>query len=166
LKRLAEDIDALAEKDEDYLRLSRQIEEMRRNAAAALYGICRDFVTTLNRLLANGELLLDPEQFSPSTFTDNGLNLIQISIRGRILQVTFSATPELVCTEDFRIPYTLSGTVRAFNQELLEKEVIEEHQLFYTVENKQRMWRFFDPRTYRSGEFDEDFLISLMEQLI
>jgi len=26
--------------------------------------------------------------------------------------------------------------------------------------------RFFDPRTYRSGPFDQEYLTSLMEQLI
>ena len=28
------------------------------------------------------------------------------------------------------------------------------------------MWRFFDARTYRSGEFDQEYLIGLMEQLL
>jgi len=28
------------------------------------------------------------------------------------------------------------------------------------------MWRFFDARTYRSGPFDENYLVGLMEQLI
>jgi hypothetical protein len=28
------------------------------------------------------------------------------------------------------------------------------------------MWRFFDARTYRSGPFDQEYLIGLMEQLL
>jgi len=64
------------------------------------------------------------------------------------------------------VPYTLEGTVRAFNQELLEKDLIEEQLIFYTLEGKQGMWRFFDARTYRSGPFDLEYLIALMEQLI
>jgi len=28
------------------------------------------------------------------------------------------------------------------------------------------MWRYFDARTYRSGAFDRDYLISLMDQLL
>jgi hypothetical protein len=166
LKRLAQDIDALAEKDADVRRLTGQIDEMRRTAARELYIVCRDFVNSVNRLLSKGELLLDPEEFAEATFQEDTVNLIQMSVRGRILQVAFSATPELVSTEDFRIPYTLAGSVRAFNQDLLEKLIIEEQLVFYTVEKDRKMWRFFDPRTYRSGTLDQEYLISVMEQLI
>ena len=55
-----------------------------------------------------------------------------MNVRGRILQVAFEATVELVSTEDFRVPYTLHGSVRAFNQELLDKDIIEE-QLIFTL---------------------------------
>jgi hypothetical protein len=34
------------------------------------------------------------------------------------------------------------------------------------VEKTGNMWRFFDARTYRTGAFDGDYLISLMEQLV
>jgi threonyl-tRNA synthetase len=64
------------------------------------------------------------------------------------------------------VPYTLSGFVRAFNQELLEQEIIEEQLVFYTIEKDRKLWRFFDPRTYRSGTLDQDYLVSVMEQLI
>ena len=166
LKRLAQDIDALAEKDAEVLRLSRQIDQVRRTAASELYAICRDFVNSVNGLLSKGELLLDPDPFSEASFQEDAVNLIQISVRGRILQIAYSATPELVSTEDFRIPYTLAGSVRAFNQELLDKEIIEEQLVFYTVEKDRKMWRFFDPRTYRSGTLDQEYLVSVMEQLI
>jgi hypothetical protein len=139
---------------------------VRRAAASELYAICRDFVNSLNRLMAKGELMLDPEEFSDSSFQEDAVNLLQISVRGRILQVAYSATPELVSTEDFRVPYTLAGAVRAFNQELLDKEIIEEQLVFYTVEKDRRMWRYFDPRTYRSGTLDQEYLVSVMEQLI
>ena len=109
---------------------------------------------------------LDPSSFAEGAFQEHTANLIQINVRGRILQVSFYATPELVSTEDFRVPYTLEGCVRAFNQELLEKDLIEEQLLFYTLENAKKMWRFFDARTYRSGPFDQEYLIGLMEQLI
>jgi hypothetical protein len=166
MKRLAESIEALAEKDEGYRRLSRQMEEVRRNAAIELHTICRDFVNCLNRLMAKTELLLDPEHFSEAAYRPDALNLIQISVRGRILQITFTPTPDLVSTEDFRIPYTLAGSVRAFNQELLNKDLIEEQLMFYTVEKNRSMWRYFDPRTYRSGTLDQEYLVSVMEQLI
>jgi hypothetical protein len=89
-----------------------------------------------------------------------------MNIRGRILQVEFEVTPELVSTEDFRVPYTLQGFVRGFNQELLEKDLIEEQLIFYTLEEPQPIWRFFDVRTHRSGPLDQDYLASLMERLV
>jgi hypothetical protein len=166
LKRLAESIDALAEKDEGSLRRAREIAGFRQAAAADLYAICADFVSSVNRLLARAEVVLDPPGYNGSSFQDDLVNLVQINVRGRILQISFSATAELVSTEDFRVPYILQGTVHAFNQELLEKDIIEEQLIFYTVENHKRMWRFFDARTYRSGPFDQEYLIGLMEQLL
>ena len=118
----------------------------------------------INQLTAGGALTLDPP--NPSHLREEVRNLIQINVRGRILQVEFEATDELVSTEDFRIPYTMQGTVRTFNQELLDKDLIEEQLIFFTLEKEKKMWRFFDARTYRSGPFDQEYLISLMEQLI
>ena len=166
LKRLARSIDALAEKDEGFLRRAREIAALRQAAAADLYAICADFVGAVNRLLARMEIELDPPGFGSSSFQEDLVNLVQINVRGRILQVAFSATPELISTEDFRVPYTLQGTIRAFNQELLEKDIIEEQLIFYTLEDHKQMWRFFDARTYRSGPFDQEYLIGLMEQLL
>lgn len=166
MKKLASSIEALAEKDDQLVKLAAEMAALRAAAAIELHTICRDFVQALNRLLAKAELTLDPEPFTVDMFHQDSVNLLQINVRGRILQVEFNATRELVSTEDFRVPYTMSGSVRAFNQELLEKEIIEEQLLFYTVEKDRKMWRFFDPRTYRSGAFDQDYLISVMEQLI
>ena len=166
LKRLAESIEALAEKDEVVLRHSREVAALRRSAAGGLYAICADFVNSVNRLLTRSEVQLDPRGFSESDFQEDSANLFQINARGRILLVSFRATPELVSTEDFRIPYTLEGTIRAFNQALLDKNIIDEQLLFYTLEKEKRLWRFFDARTYRSGPFDQEYLMSLMEQLI
>ena len=109
---------------------------------------------------------LDPQELAHDGFLENGSNLFQINARGRILQVEFKATAELVSTEEFRVPYTLEGTVRAFNQSLLDKDLIEEQLLFYTLEEHRKMWRFFDARTYRTGPFDREYLISLMEEIV
>jgi hypothetical protein len=166
LKRLAASIDALAEKDESFLRRAREIASLRQAAAADIYAICADFVNSVNRLLARTEVVLDPPSYNGNCFQEDLINLVQVNVRGRILQVSFSATPELVSTEDFRVPYILEGTVRAFNQELLDKDIIEEQLIFYTLENHKKMWRFFDARTYRSGPFDQEYLIGLMEQLL
>ena len=165
-KRLAQSIDALAEKDENFLRHAREIAELRRNAAAGLHAICSGFVGSLNRLLSRSEIVLDPPEFSPNAFQEEAKNLFQINVQGRILQVEFEAAPGLISTEDLRLPYTLQGVVRAFNQELLDRSLIEEQLLFYTLEKEKKMWRFFDARTYRSGPFDQEYLISLMEQLL
>jgi len=166
LKRLAEHIDGLADKDEQSIQHAQQVAEFRRLAAAELHGICASFVDRLNRLLTRGVVVLDPPVFTEEAYRDETANLIQMNVRGRILQVEFQSTPELVSTEDFRIPYIISGSVRAFNQVLLDHDTIEEQLLFYTLEKRLRMWRFFDARTYRSGPFDEDYLVSLMEQLL
>ena len=166
MKRLAENIEALADKDERFLRRANEVAALRRAAAADLYAICADFVASVNRLLAHSEVELDPAGYAVDSFQEEALNLVQINVRGRILQISFVATPELVSTEEFRVPYTLNGTVRAFNQELLDKDIIEEQLIFYTLENDKKMWRFFDARTYRSGPFDQEYLIGLMEQLL
>jgi hypothetical protein len=120
----------------------------------------------LNRLLERSEVRLDPETFDANLFDPEMSTLIQIHVRGRILQISFTATPELVSTEEFRIPYILEGSVRAFSQKLLDKDLIEEQLLFYTLEGRGQMWRYFDTRTYRSGLFDHEFLAGVMEQVI
>jgi hypothetical protein len=166
LRRLAERIRALSGKDEEALRHAREITALRRAAAATLFQTCAGFVHDVNALVANPELTLDPTEFDQDRFQEDTTNLIQINLRGRILQVSYQATIELLSTEDFRIPYTLEGTIRAFSQELLDKDMIEEQLIFYTVEKNNHFWRFFDARTYRSGPFDQEYLISLFDQLL
>jgi hypothetical protein len=166
LKRLAAQIEALTEKDEKLKRHTQEILALRLAAARELWTICAGFVGSLNGLLERDVVVLDPDTFTADTFQESGPNLLQINVRGRILQVEFQATGELTSTEDFRIPYTLAGSVRAFNQALLDKDLIEEQLLFCTMERETGMWRFFDPRTYRSGPFDASYLTSLMEQIV
>ncbi|MBZ5581949.1 MAG: hypothetical protein LAQ30_07030 [Acidobacteriia bacterium] len=166
LTRLAAQIDALAEKDEKTIEESRRIAALRCSAAAELHRACSDFVASVNALLKRTVIALDPSEYSERAFREDGPNLIQINARGRVLEVEFAATAGMLSTEDFRIPYTLEGAVRAFNQELLEKAAIEEQLLFFTVEKHRALWRFFDARTYRSGPFDREYLMTLMERLI
>lgn len=166
LKRLAEKIESLSAKDEEFLRVAREMAELRSAAAREIYEVCADFVAALNSMLARTEVLIDPGQFVNQELDDSSTALIQINIRGRILQFEYGASDTLISTEEFRIPYTLAGSIRAFNQELLEKDVIEEQLIFYTIEKAHRMWRFFDARTYRSGPVDQAYLISLMEGLL
>lgn len=166
LGRLARSIDALAEKDETVIQRAREIAGLRRQAALDLHSICTTFVQDLNGLLQRTALELAPEAYQADGFQDHGVNLFQINARGRVVQIRFEATAEPVSTEDFRIPYILEGAVRCFNQQLLEQDLIDEHLLFYTMEKGGNGWRFFDARTYRSGMFDLDYLIGLMEQLV
>ena len=166
LRRLAERIKGLAGKDEIVLRHAHEIDALRRAAAAEIFATCAEFVASLNLLLEGTEVELNPTSFTGDGFNQEAANLIHMNVRGRILQVEFAVTEELVSTEDFRIPYTLEGFVRAFNQDLLDKSLIEEQLIFYTVEKRGNMWRFFDARTYRSGPFDQAYLVHLMEQLI
>ena len=166
LTKLAKRLDALAVKDEDIMQQARKIACLRRQAAVELYRICAAFVGEVNQLLAKIELEIDPPEYSAENFQDTGINLFQINARGRILQIRFEATAELTSTEDFRLPYILAGSIRCFNQQLLEKDLIEEQSLFYTLEKSRNLWRFFDARTYRSGPFNTDYLTGLMEQLV
>jgi len=166
LRKLARNLDALARKDEGTIRRTREIGALRRQAALELHTTCAGFVRELNALLEEIEIDFQPEDYQAENFHDDGINLFQMNARGRILQIRFEATPELTSTEDFRVPYILAGTVRCFNQQLLEKDLIEEQSLFYTVEKSRHLWRFFDARTYHAGPVDADYLAGLLEQLI
>jgi len=166
LKKLAEAIDALAKKDTALVEKTRQVSSLRRSAAVELHAICRNFVDGVNQHLSKTKLELDPPEYSPDFFQDTGTNLLQINARGRLLQVEFGSTADTISTENFRVPHILEGSIRCFNQEFLEQAVIEEQFIFYCLEKKQNIWRFFDARTYRSGLFDQDYLASLMEQLL
>jgi hypothetical protein len=166
LKKLAASIDLLAAKDEAALLRYNEIAAQRRSAAAELHRICSAFVERLNAHLKTTHVALDPREYGPDNFVEDAPNLLQINARGRIIQIEFGGTEPPVSTEEFRIPYILQGEIRGFNQELLDRQVIEEHLLFYCLERNGPMWRFFEARTYRSGPFDQGFLIDLMEQLV
>lgn len=166
LQRLARKIQELAGKDSDLARQTMEMMAVRRKAAVDLYRTCALVTNDLNGLLPRTEVILDPPEFSEGGFLEDSTNLLQINVRGRLLQISYSATGEMFSTEDFRIPYILEGAVRGFNQQLLEKDLIEEQLLFYTVEKEGRMWRYFDPRTYRSGPFDEEYLLGLLDQVL
>jgi len=166
LKRLAQTIDTLIERDEVQARHAAEVAELRRCAAEELHGICAGFVASINLLLVNTKLELDPPVFSPNTYKPSGPNLFQIHVRGRILEIHFEAPERLVSTENFRVPYVLEGAVRGFNQQLLERESVEEQLLFYCLERQRQAWRYFDARTYQSGLFSHEYLVSLMERVL
>ncbi len=94
------------------------------------------------------------------------MNLFQINLRGRLLQLEFAATAELFESDDFRQPYILRGAIRRFNQELLDSNTVDEQLLFCCPTGTTTRWYFFDPRTYRTGRVSEDYLIAELERLL
>ena len=166
LKKLAAAIEALAEKDTAFIQKTNEIAALRRQAAVQLHSICFRFVCEVNRQLSKIQLQFDPAEYTPDSFQEVGVNLLQINAQGRLLQIEFASTPDMISTENFRVPHILEGSIRCFNQESLEHAAIEEQLIFYCLEKKQRLWRFFDARTYRSGPFDQDYLIALMEEVV
>ena len=166
MKKLAHHIDGLVDKDERLAREAVRIQAMRRDAFCQLHRICADFAGSINSILKKTSLELTPNPVSPGFFRDDGPNLIQIHVRGRLLQLEIEAPDELVSTENFRIPYILEGAARAFNQDLLDRNAIEEQYVFACLERDSTSWHFFDARTYHAGTVDQSYLADLMERVV
>jgi hypothetical protein len=166
MTRLARAIDAIGEQDRKLVDESTRVDRLRGQGAVDLHEICRKFVEKLNARLADPAVLLDPPVFSAEHYNDSGPNLFQISLRGRLLQLEFEATEELYSRDDFRQRYVLRGSVRSFNQDLLDQHGVDEQMIFYCPNDSQAAWYFLDGRTYRAGRVSEEYLISEMEQLL
>lgn len=139
----------------------------RRQGARALHTICADFTRRLNSAMTRTEMQIMPVEFDPKMYREDAPNLIQMSLRGRIVQIQFEIPESTVGTEDFRHPYILQGAVNGFNQTLLERDLIEEQLLFYArAGNKAEFrWHYFEPRTYRTGLVNEEYLTRLLARL-
>jgi hypothetical protein len=166
LKKLAHGIEALARKDEERIRRAQEIAELRLRGAREVHSACAEFVASLNRMLSNVSVELSPPEYSDEWFRDPGVNVLQINVSGRLVQITFEATEVLTSTEKIRIPYMLEGAVRCFNQDLLERVALHEMQLYYCLDRGRAVWLLFDPRTQRSTPLDQERLVSFVEQLI
>ncbi|HWD97576.1 MAG TPA: hypothetical protein VG345_01005 [Bryobacteraceae bacterium] len=166
MSRLAEAIATAAARDRHRIREAERIDRLRAAGAADLYSICRELVDSLNARLIEPAVVLDPPVYSPENFDDSRPNLFQINLRGRLLQIAFAATPELISTEDFRSPYILSGAVRSFNQELLDRHGMEEQNIFYCLDGAAGRWFFSDRRAYRNGRLTADFFARELERLL
>lgn len=166
LERLAENIEALARKDEERIQEAHHIDELRREAAAELHSCCARFASSVNRLLNKVTLELSPPEYDVGAFRDPAVNVFQINAAGRVIHIKFQATDTLTSTEQFRIPYILQGAIRWFNQEMLDHTIVTETMLFYCVEKDRGRWVVFDPRTHRVVPFDQDYLVALMERLV
>ena len=165
IRRLAARMDRLAEQDELLVARTRKVEAARLLASEQLYRTCEHLVRQINSLLTRFRLEIAPDSWGPATFRD-GVNIIQVNASGRLVQIAFQPTEQLVASDNFPTPYVLEGAVRWFNQELLDGRGIEEEQLFLCWDEKLgSRWRWFDPKTRRSGPFDADHLMELLERL-
>jgi hypothetical protein len=166
VKRLAARMDRLAEQDELLMVRAKRVEAARRTGAEQLYQLCAHVVCELNSLVTRFRIEIAPDSWTGHSFRDSGVNIVQINANGRLIQVAFQATDKLVSAENYGSPYIIEGAVRWFNQELLEGRGIEEEQVFLCWDEKTgSRWRWQDPQTRRSGPFDLDHLMSLLERL-
>ena len=166
LTKLAEQLDRLAERDEKTVEEMSKADSARRQGARSLHAICEDFTRHLNSAMTRTEMLLMPAQFDPEMYREDAPNLIQMSLRGRIVQIQYEAPEQAIATENFRHPYILHGAVNGFNQTLLERDLIEEQMLFYAKIGKQEFrWHYFEPRTYRTGIVTEEYFTTLLARL-
>ncbi len=166
LTRLASAIEALGDRDQKVIDENRLVDRMRVQGAIDLYGVCREFVDTINEKLSTPTVMLSPVKYSGEGFDDTGSNLFQINLRGRLLQMEFRATDEPYERDDFRLPYILRGAVRAFSQEFLDSNSIDEQMIFYCSQGDAGVWHYLDGRTYRSGRVGQDYLAAEMERLL
>ena len=166
LTRLAQQLDRLAERDEKKVEEMDHTDQARRHGARILHSICADFTRHLNAAMTRTEMLLIPTEFNPETYREDAPNLIQMSLRGRIVQIQYEAPEQIIANENFRHPYILQGAVNGFNQTLLERDLIEEQLLFYARDSKHDFrWHYFEPRTYSTGLVDERYLTTLLARL-
>jgi hypothetical protein len=164
IARLAKQIGSDIRKDQPRLLTEVEVAALGRQGAMELHAICSDFVASVNRSLSPPVLELSPSEYRAEMFRESGVNLIQVNAQGRIIQIAFEATP--VSTDKFRIPYILEGELRAFNQEMLERTQIRSQALFFCLENARNTWRYVEWLHGRTGAFDRDQLVSLLERLV
>ncbi|MBL8227912.1 MAG: hypothetical protein JNL98_05525 [Bryobacterales bacterium] len=166
LQKLARKLDAIPAKDAQRIALAQEIERKQHQAAAELYQLCAAFVASLNKVLSEMKVEFSPAGYSSEKLdTPNG-SLFQINASGRIIQITLHCKETTASTEHFRVPYILEGRIRSFNQDLLDRQEIHEHQIFYCVDRAGDAWRFFNTRTRTSGRITTDFLIDALEELV
>lgn len=162
--RLARQIDA-TQRAERLRASAGEITRLRRQGACDLHRICADFVSSVNSRLSGSPLDLSPATYPPESFRESGANLLQISSRGRQMQITFEAPPQLLSTEKFLIPYILEGEVRAYNQAMLDRFEVRSRSIFLCLQDETVVWRFHDWRTGSTGVFGSGLLVTLMEPL-
>jgi hypothetical protein len=166
VQQLARKLEAAAKKDEEQKVEAQEVNQLRARAAAELYGKCTELVEAVNRLLAASLLELAPAEYSPAMFREAEPTIFQIGFSGRLVHLEFHATETLRSTERFRTPYILEGSLRSFNQELLELAAVPEQFLFCCPEGERLKWMWFDPRIQRAALLEQNHLIALLERLL
>ncbi len=166
LTRLAEAIRQAGERDRERMLEQGRLRVLRGRGAFELHASCRELVDALNARLPSPAVLLDPQGYDASAFDEDGPNLFQINLRGRLMQIEVGAPAEGISTEDFRTPYILNGAVRTFNQDYLDRGAIEEQSLYYCLHGDGGRWFFSDPRTCRNGRVTVDFLAGQLERIL
>lgn len=164
IARLAKQIDA-ARKSERFLVNAEEVAALRRRGAAELHKICAEFVSLLNSRLSGAPVDLAPATFTPEMFREPGVNLFQVGVQGREMQITFQSPPQLFSTDKYLMPYVLEGEVRTFNQEMLERFEIRSQLLFFCLNDDSAVWRYSDLRDFRTAVVDAKLLASLMGRL-
>jgi hypothetical protein len=166
LRRLARNLEKLAEKDRERIKADEEFLALRQAAASELHQLLADFVAEVNALVTEVKLDLSPVRWLAGSLNYNEPNIFQINVSGRVIQVSFQVTDKLRERVEIRTDYTLVGSVRWFNQELLEREEVREDRLYYCVGRTDRGWRFVDARSQKMGVFGADYLAGLLEQLV
>jgi hypothetical protein len=165
-KRLARSLQAMDERDRARVDKEKKLEELRQNAVKELHSICAGFVGHVNGFSSTVKLELSPPDFIIDGFGEAKVHLLQIGVNGRVIQFSFRGTSEMEATDDLRVPYTIEGSVRWFNNEMLERDEVKDHPLYYCLERGNWAWRYQDLNTHRLGLIDDDFLADRFEELI
>jgi hypothetical protein len=166
LKSLARKIETVAQKDQEQVRKAQEAIRLCRSAAAELHVFCRELVEAINGLLTKPLMELSPAEYTPEAFQEDGPNVFQINVSGRIVQLEFHTTAGPSSTEKLATPYILEGAIRAFNQELLDLLLVPEQQLFCCPQAGKLNWVWLDTRSQRASPLDQERLISLLERLM
>jgi hypothetical protein len=166
LQSLARKIEAVVEQDQELIRQAKEYALLRRRGAGELHALCHELVEAINRHLASPRVELSPPDFPEEVYRDDGANVFQINVSGRIVQVEFHATTTPLSTEKLPAPYILEGSVRAFNQEFLDLSLVPEQPLFCSVRESLLEWVWYDPRSQRTAPFGQDRLLALLERLM
>jgi hypothetical protein len=165
LQRLVQKLDELPAKDELRVRQARELLDRQDRGGQQLFDHCQELVTLVNSRASNLRLDLSPESFEGRYLDQNGC-LFQINASGRIVQITLLTREQAPCTEHFRLPYILRGTIRWFNQEFLDRQEIAEQPIFYCMDRNEGRWRYMDAKTRRLGVVSSEFLAEILEQLL